>query len=148
MTSYLCALVTLSPRFHGVSGEASFKSRFDWPLGLLPPVLLISNLVASPRSGVKFVGTKAFYTKMHIHTRTEHAPRTQTHKYVLTLRETQVLLQCGVDLCGVVSVTTCMTHVQLQENSLAPSPPLPFKQNPGKLKSLSIPQLYCGFPLR
>lgn len=132
MTSYLPASVTLSPRFHGVSGEASFKSRFDWPLGLLPPVLLISNLMASPRSGVEFVGTKAFYSKMHINTGTEHAPRTQTHKYVLTLRETQVLPQCGVDLCGVVSVTTCMTHVQLQESCLAPLPTLPFHQNLGK----------------
>lgn len=44
------------PRFHGVSGETGCKSRFDWPLGLLPSVLLISSLIASLRFVVKFAG--------------------------------------------------------------------------------------------
>lgn len=69
MTSHLIALVTQSPRFHGVSGGTGFKSRFDWSLGLLPSVLLISSLMASLRSVVKLVGQQAFILR-HTHTHT------------------------------------------------------------------------------
>lgn len=54
-------------------GGTGFKSRFDWPLGLLPSVLLISSLMASLRSVVKLVGQQAFILT---HMETRHARRT------------------------------------------------------------------------
>lgn len=87
MISYLITLVTESPCFHGISGRNGFKSRFDWPLGLLLCVLLISTFMAFLRSVIKLVGQELFTLKhiyMHPHT---HTRQTQTNKFSLPFRD-------------------------------------------------------------
>lgn len=87
MISYLITLVTESPCFHGISGGNGFKSRFDWPLGPLLCVLLISTFMAFLRSVIKLVGQELFTLKhiyMHPHT---HTRQTQTNKFSLPFRD-------------------------------------------------------------